>query len=167
MKKEVKDMTTKELLLELGNRLEFLEKYIKNLDNCQADNSDEELQKQEEQEETTDLETAIQECIKQLGIPGHIKGYLYVKEAIKMVVEDREILEGITKCLYPTLAKKHETTPSRVERAIRHAIEVGWLRGDTELMDKIFGCTISLAKGKPTNSEFIAMVADYVGRNFF
>lgn len=95
-----------------------------------------------------------------MGVPAHIKGYQYLREAIKMVVEEVSLLGGVTKELYPLIAQKYATTPSRVERAIRHAIELAWDRGNTEMMNKFFGYTINLERGKPTNSEFIAMIAD-------
>jgi two-component system response regulator (stage 0 sporulation protein A) len=98
--------------------------------------------------------------MRELGIPAHIKGYLYLKDAVIMVVDRVDLLSRITKELYPAIAEKHFTTPSRVERAIRHAIEVAWDRGNMEYIQKVFGHTISQEKGKPTNSEFIAMVAD-------
>ena len=92
--------------------------------------------------------------------PAHIKGYQYLREAILLTIEDMDIINAVTKVLYPTVAKKFNTTPSRVERAIRHAIEVAWDRGDIETLQKFFGYTVSNIKGKPTNSEFIAMIAD-------
>jgi two-component system response regulator (stage 0 sporulation protein A) len=106
------------------------------------------------------LESEITNIIHEIGVPAHIKGYLYLREAIFMVVNDVELLSAVTKELYPSIAKKFNTTASRVERAIRHAIEVAWSRGQVETMNKIFGYTIHNSKGKPTNSEFIAMVAD-------
>lgn len=106
------------------------------------------------------LESEITNIIHEIGVPAHIKGYLYLREAIFMVVNDVELLSAVTKELYPTIAKKFNTTASRVERAIRHAIEVAWSRGQVETINKIFGYTIHNSKGKPTNSEFIAMVAD-------
>ena len=96
----------------------------------------------------------------ELGIPAHIKGYMYLRDAIIMVTSRVELLSRITKELYPAIAEKYSTTPSRVERAIRHAIEVAWTRGNVEFIDEMFGHTVSQDKGKPTNSEFIAMVAD-------
>ena len=93
-------------------------------------------------------------------MPAHIKGYQYLREAIIMVVSDIDMINQITKQLYPEIAEKYHTTPSRVERAIRHAIEVAWGRGQQETVEQIFGYTVSAAKGKPTNSEFIAMIAD-------
>ena len=106
------------------------------------------------------LEAEITNIIHEIGVPAHIKGYLYLREAIQMVVNDVELLSAVTKELYPSIAKKYNTTASRVERAIRHAIEVAWSRGQIETINKIFGYTIHNDKGKPTNSEFIAMVAD-------
>lgn len=109
-----------------------------------------------------DLEGLVTECIHELGVPAHIKGYQYIRTAIMMVIDDMEMLNYITKELYPTIAKKYKTTSSRVERAIRHSIEVAWSRGRPEVMNSIFGYTIDTGKGKPTNSEFIAMVADKI-----
>jgi two-component system, response regulator, stage 0 sporulation protein A len=106
------------------------------------------------------LEAEITSIIHEIGVPAHIKGYLYLREAIQMVVNDIELLSAVTKELYPSIAKKFNTTASRVERAIRHAIEVAWSRGQVDTINKIFGYTIHNDKGKPTNSEFIAMVAD-------
>lgn len=100
--------------------------------------------------------------IHELGVPAHIKGYQYLREAIMMAVEDIDMLGSITKILYPTIAKKYQTTASRVERAIRHAIEVAWSRGKMETLDALFGYTINTGKGKPTNSEFIALIADKI-----
>lgn len=107
-----------------------------------------------------DLEAEITNIIHEIGVPAHIKGYMYLREAISMVVENVELLSAVTKELYPSIAKKYNTTASRVERAIRHAIEVAWSRGQVETINKLFGYTIHNDKGKPTNSEFIAMVAD-------
>ncbi|MEF9933772.1 MAG: sporulation transcription factor Spo0A [Clostridium sp.] len=106
------------------------------------------------------LEADITNIIHEIGVPAHIKGYLYLREAIQMVVKDIELLSAVTKELYPSIAKKYNTTASRVERAIRHAIEVAWSRGQVETINRIFGYTVHNDKGKPTNSEFIAMVAD-------
>ena len=111
---------------------------------------------------TRDLEKDVTDMIHEIGVPAHIKGYQYLREAIMMSVEDVEMLGSITKVLYPTIAKKYQTTPSRVERAIRHAIEVAWSRGRMETLDALFGYTINTAKGKPTNSEFIALIADKI-----
>ena len=106
------------------------------------------------------LETKITGILHEIGVPAHIRGYHYMREAIMMAVDDLDILNYITKELYPTIARKCNTTPSRVERAIRHAIEVAWSRGRVEIIDKLFGYTINNHKGKPTNSEFIALIAD-------
>ncbi|MFB1050414.1 sporulation transcription factor Spo0A [Paraliobacillus sp. JSM ZJ581] len=107
-----------------------------------------------------DLETSITHIIHEIGVPAHIKGYMYLREAITMVYNDIELLGSITKVLYPDIAKKFNTTASRVERAIRHAIEVAWSRGNIDSISALFGYTINVSKAKPTNSEFIAMVAD-------
>lgn len=116
----------------------------------------------EEPKEMTseDLETRVTDMIHEIGIPAHIKGYHYLRDAIMMAVEDMDVLNAVTKVLYPTVAKKHKTTSSRVERAIRHAIEVAWSRGKLDTLDDLFGYTVSNGKGKPTNSEFIALIAD-------
>jgi len=109
-----------------------------------------------------DLEKDVTDMIHEIGVPAHIKGYQYLREAIMMSVEDMDMLNSITKLLYPTIAKKFQTTPSRVERAIRHAIEVAWSRGRMETLESLFGYTINTGKGKPTNSEFIALIADKI-----
>ncbi|MDP4085584.1 MAG: sporulation transcription factor Spo0A [Bacillota bacterium] len=106
------------------------------------------------------LDASITGIIHEIGVPAHIKGYLYLREAISMVYNDIELLGSITKVLYPDIAKKYNTTASRVERAIRHAIEVAWSRGNIDSISSLFGYTVSMTKAKPTNSEFIAMVAD-------
>jgi two-component system response regulator (stage 0 sporulation protein A) len=106
------------------------------------------------------LDVAVTNIIHEIGVPAHIKGYHYLRDAILMVVEEINLLGGITKELYPMIAQKYNTTPSRVERAIRHAIELAWDRGNMEAISKFFGYTVNMAKGKPTNSEFIAMIAD-------
>lgn len=106
------------------------------------------------------LESLVTEIIHEIGVPAHIKGYQYLREAIILTINDMDIINAVTKVLYPTVAKKFSTTPSRVERAIRHAIEVAWDRGDLETLQKFFGYTVSNIKGKPTNSEFVAMIAD-------
>lgn len=108
------------------------------------------------------LETDVTNMIHEIGVPAHIKGYQYLRDAIIMSVKDMEMLSSITKILYPTIAKMHQTTPSRVERAIRHAIEVAWSRGKMDTIDELFGYTVSNGKGKPTNSEFIALIADRI-----
>jgi two-component system response regulator (stage 0 sporulation protein A) len=106
------------------------------------------------------LEAVVTDVIHEIGVPAHIKGYQYLREAIIITVQDMDAINAVTKVLYPAVAKKFSTTPSRVERAIRHAIEVAWDRGDLETLQKFFGYTVSNIKGKPTNSEFIAMIAD-------
>jgi len=106
------------------------------------------------------LESTVTAIIHEIGVPAHIKGYQYLREAIMIAVEDMEVINAVTKILYPEVAKRFGTTASRVERAIRHAIEVAWDRGDLETLQKYFGYTVSNSKGKPTNSEFIAMIAD-------
>ncbi|WP_017415724.1 sporulation transcription factor Spo0A [Clostridium tunisiense] len=110
--------------------------------------------------EPMNLEAEITSIIHEIGVPAHIKGYMYLREAITLVVNDIELLSAVTKELYPSIAKRYNTTASRVERAIRHAIEVAWSRGQVDTINKLFGYTIHNDKGKPTNSEFIAMVAD-------
>jgi len=106
------------------------------------------------------IEAMVTSIIHEIGVPAHIKGYQYLREAIMIAVDDMEVINAITKVLYPQVAKTFSTTPSRVERAIRHAIEVAWDRGDLETLQRFFGYTVSNTKGKPTNSEFIALIAD-------
>ena len=108
------------------------------------------------------LENDVTQMLHEIGIPAHIKGYQYLRDAIIMSVSDKEMLASVTKILYPTIAKKHQTTPSRVERAIRHAIEVAWSRGKMDTINELFGYTVSTGKGKPTNSEFIALIVDKI-----
>lgn len=108
------------------------------------------------------MEEIITEIIHDVGVPAHIKGYQYLREAILMSVNDMDMLNSVTKILYPEVAKKYQTTPSRVERAIRHAIEVAWSRGRVETIEEMFGYTVSQGKGKPTNSEFIALITDKI-----
>lgn len=108
------------------------------------------------------LERQVTEIIHDIGIPAHIKGYQYIREAIIMAVQDMKIIDAVTKLLYPAVARKFQTTPSRVERAIRHAVEVAWDRGNVDTLNSYFGYTIQGSKGKPTNSEFIAMIADKI-----
>ena len=124
-----------------------------NLDNVQTVNS---------YAAVHDLEKDVTDMIHEIGVPAHIKGYQYLREAIQMAVNDIDMLGAITKTLYPTIASKYQTTPSRVERAIRHAIEVAWNRGRMETLDSLFGYTINTGKGKPTNSEFIALISDKI-----
>ena len=111
-------------------------------------------------EANSNLEIQVTEIIHQIGVPAHIKGYQYLRDAILLAIEDDTIINAVTKRLYPAVAKKHGTTSSRVERAIRHAIEVAWDRGDVDVLNSYFGYTIHNSRGKPTNSEFIAMISD-------
>ncbi len=108
----------------------------------------------------TSIESMVTSVIHEIGVPAHIKGYQYLREAIIIAVNDMDVINAITKVLYPQVAKTFQTTPSRVERAIRHAIEVAWDRGDLDTLQRFFGYTVSNTKGKPTNSEFIALIAD-------
>lgn len=110
--------------------------------------------------EPSDLESQVTSVIHKIGVPAHIKGYQYLRTAIMMTVRDNDLINSVTKILYPTVAKQYKTTASRVERAIRHAIEVAWDRGDLETLNSYFGYTIQSQRGKPTNSEFIAMISD-------
>jgi two-component system response regulator (stage 0 sporulation protein A) len=107
-----------------------------------------------------DIESQVTKIIHQIGVPAHIKGYQYLRTAILMTISDNDIINSVTKILYPSVAKKYSTTTSRVERAIRHAIEVAWDRGDVDTLNDFFGYTVQNNRGKPTNSEFIAMIAD-------
>ncbi len=123
--------------------------------------SPEELKRNEELARYN-LESDVTNIIHEIGVPAHIKGYQYLRDAIMMSVDDSEMLDSITKILYPSIAKQHGTTPSRVERAIRHAIEVAWSRGKVDTIDELFGYTVNNGKGKPTNSEFVALIADKI-----
>ena len=118
------------------------------------------LHRRAETSGSSTLEMRVTEIIHQIGVPAHIKGYQYLRDSILMAIEDEEIINAVTKRLYPAVAKKHGTTSSRVERAIRHAIEVAWDRGDVDVLNSYFGYTIHNGRGKPTNSEFIAMISD-------
>lgn len=111
------------------------------------------------------IELVISDIMRQIGVPAHIKGYHYLRQAIKLTVDDPELMQAVTKVLYPTIAKTNKTTSSRVERAIRHAIEVAWDRGDVDVLSSYFGYTIQNSRGKPTNSEFIAMISDKLRLN--
>lgn len=122
----------------------------------------EEKRPEEPAEKVYDLEQDVTDIIHEIGVPAHIKGYQYLREAIMMSVREPAMISSITKVLYPTIAKQFQTTPSRVERAIRHAIEVAWSRGRMETLDALFGYTVNTGKGKPTNSEFIALIADRI-----
>ncbi len=106
------------------------------------------------------VDVEVTNIIREIGIPAHIKGYQYLRDAIMMIISEVELLGAVTKVLYPMIAEKYSTTPSRVERAIRHAIEVAWNRGNIDMINRLFGYTVKLEKGKPTNSEFMAMIAD-------
>ncbi len=117
-------------------------------------------QKPTQETNTPDIETQVTKIIHQIGVPAHIKGYQYLRTAILLTIQDSDIINSVTKVLYPSVAKKYQTTTSRVERAIRHAIEVAWDRGDVDTLNSYFGYTIQNNRGKPTNSEFIAMIAD-------
>lgn len=142
----------------LINRIRYVKSNKKLLDNKRAalvtDNS--------EAVSDRSLEADITEIIHDIGIPAHIKGYQYLRDSIMLSVKDNDVINSITKILYPTIAKKYQTTSSRVERVIRHAIEVAWNRGNTDTLNGLFGYTISNGKGKPTNSEFIALIADKI-----
>lgn len=115
-----------------------------------------------ENPKTTTLTRRVTELLHSLGVPAHIKGYNYLREAVICAVNDQTVIDGITKVLYPQVAKTFQTTPNRVERAIRHAIELAWDRGDLDTLQRFFGYTVSSFKGKPTNSEFIALVSDHI-----
>lgn len=120
----------------------------------------EKLNKSSNQFSENDMDVVISDIMRQIGVPAHIKGYHYLRTAIKLSIDNSEMLGSVTKLLYPTVAKMYNTTSSRVERAIRHAIEVAWDRGDIDVLNSYFGYTIQSQRGKPTNSEFIAMIAD-------
>ena len=117
---------------------------------------------EESEDESQALDREVTAVIHEVGVPAHIKGYQYVREAIVIAVQDMDVINAVTKVLYPEVARRYSTTPSRVERAVRHAIEVAWDRGDLETLQRYFGYTVSNTKGKPTNSEFIAMIADRI-----
>lgn len=146
------DIFTKRIYELVGNSSSVDKKYNIDLDNILI-NTNSYISE-------NDLETDITNVIHEIGVPAHIKGYQYLREAISMVVENLDLLGAVTKELYPSIAKKYNTTPSRVERAIRHAIEVAWSRGKIDTINKLFGYTVHNDKGKPTNSEFIAIIAD-------
>ena len=153
-----------EKLIECINHMDIDYCKIKGLD--QKIRQKEKLQSVEIRKQRTvldyefNMKQDVTKIIRDLGIPAHIKGYQYIREGIIMAIEDINMMNYITKLLYPTIAKKYKTTSSSVERAIRHAIEVAWSRGKVELLEEMFGYTISAGKGKPTNSEFIALIAD-------
>lgn len=143
---------------------EILSKRIFQISNLSSikDSPKEELSVLDNQitDEENTIENDVTEIIREIGIPAHIKGYQYIREGIMMAIKDMNMLNFITKLLYPTIAKKYKTTSSSVERAIRHAIEVAWNRGKIDVIEEMFGYTVSAGKGKPTNSEFIALIAD-------
>ena len=140
-----------------SNLLEYVDSMLKN-----RNKKSEESQPQNSTptDNTPDIEAQVTRIIHQIGVPAHIKGYQYLRTAILLTVKDSDIINSVTKVLYPSVAKKYQTTTSRVERAIRHAIEVAWDRGDVDTLNSYFGYTIQNNRGKPTNSEFIAMIAD-------
>lgn len=140
----------------LLNRIKSVRKLFRNNEKKSEDTKSENAARGE------NLENRVTNMLHEIGIPAHIKGYHYLRDAIIMAVEDMDVLNAITKILYPTVAKKYQTTSSRVERAIRHAIEVAWSRGKLDTLDELFGYTVSTGKGKPTNSEFIALIADTI-----
>lgn len=141
------------------DRIKYVKNHVnvKNMENRKVNAYEKALEAEEH-----NLEADVTEIIHEIGVPAHIKGYQYLRDAIIMSVNDMEMLNSITKILYPTIAKKYQTTPSRVERAIRHAIEVAWSRGKMDTIDEMFGYTIHNGKGKPTNSEFIALITDRI-----
>lgn len=140
-----------------SNLLEYVDSMLKNRN---KKNEEAQQPKQEQTDNTPDIEAQVTRIIHQIGVPAHIKGYQYLRTAILLTVKDSDIINSVTKVLYPSVAKKYQTTTSRVERAIRHAIEVAWDRGDVDTLNSYFGYTIQNNRGKPTNSEFIAMIAD-------
>ena len=139
-------------------------KTVRNITSVTEDNTTKHQEKVHK-ESGKPLEEIVTEIIHDVGVPAHIKGYQYLREAIVMSVLDMDMLNSVTKVLYPEVAKKFKTTPSRVERAIRHAIEVAWSRGKVDTIEELFGYTISIGKGKPTNSEFIALITDKIRMN--
>lgn len=138
------------------------ENNIIEIENSLSEEADYEIDFDEKKSKNKGLESEVTSIIHEVGVPAHIKGYHYLRDAIIMSVNDMEMLGAVTKILYPAIAKKHNTTSSRVERAIRHAIEVAWSRGRIETIEDLFGYTINEGKGKPTNSEFIALIADKI-----
>ena len=140
----------------LLNRIKSVRKMFRNYEKKNEDTTQDIVSREKE------LENHVTNMLHEIGIPAHIKGYHYLRDAIIMAVDDMDVLNAITKVLYPTVAKKYQTTSSRVERAIRHAIEVAWNRGKLDTLDELFGYTVSTGKGKPTNSEFIALIADTI-----
>lgn len=166
----------KEIATEAVTLIRRLEVILKLLESCseeaveeiskEADNADiiEELKITEVTE--VNIEVVISKLFRDLGIPTHIKGYGFLKDGILLAIEDKKSLEQITKTVYPTIARKNQTTPSKVERGIRHAIEVAWKRGNTKVQNELFGYSILEDKGKPTNSEFLSAIAYYITLEF-
>ncbi len=144
--------------LNQSNLIEYVDSMLKNR-SSKTERSSERADKSST-DDTPDIEAQVTRIIHQIGVPAHIKGYQYLRTAILLTVKDSDIINSVTKILYPSVAKKYSTTTSRVERAIRHAIEVAWDRGDVDTLNSYFGYTIQNNRGKPTNSEFIAMIAD-------
>ena len=140
-----------------SNLIEYVDSMLKNRTRKPAEPQ---AEKNELTDNIPDIEAQVTRIIHQIGVPAHIKGYQYLRTAILLTVKDSDIINSVTKVLYPSVAKKYQTTTSRVERAIRHAIEVAWDRGDVDTLNSYFGYTIQNNRGKPTNSEFIAMIAD-------
>ena len=140
-----------------SNLIEYVDSMLKNRSRKPSETLP---AKSEQVDNIPDIEAQVTRIIHQIGVPAHIKGYQYLRTAILLTVKDSDIINSVTKVLYPSVAKKYQTTTSRVERAIRHAIEVAWDRGDVDTLNSYFGYTIQNNRGKPTNSEFIAMIAD-------
>ena len=140
-----------------SNLIEYVDSMLKNRNKKPDDTQNE---KSVQPDNIPDIEAQVTRIIHQIGVPAHIKGYQYLRTAILLTVKDSDVINSVTKVLYPSVAKKYQTTTSRVERAIRHAIEVAWDRGDVDTLNSYFGYTIQNNRGKPTNSEFIAMIAD-------
>ena len=149
-----------ELCLLKPYNIESLCEHINALSKARSEGTETPQQKNTNSNRVPDIETQVTKIIHQIGVPAHIKGYQYLRTAILLTVNDSDIINSVTKILYPSVAKKYQTTTSRVERAIRHAIEVAWDRGDVDTLNSYFGYTIQNNRGKPTNSEFIAMIAD-------
>lgn len=146
----------REVIEEMIREIDFIKGKLKTLISDVSQDTNETAQKQDS------IAVEVTYCIRKIGIPANIKGYDYIREAIKMVMDDPTSINSITKCIYPMIANKFGTSTAKVERAIRWAIEVAWQRGNNEVIDKLFGYTVSLKKGRPTNSEFIALVADEI-----
>lgn len=159
IKKERADRFIFEIIIPKENYLPT-EKNVLKIEADHTEEVDDEVDFEEKKKRG--LESEVTSIIHEVGVPAHIKGYHYLRDAIIMSVNDMEMLGAVTKILYPAIAKKHNTTSSRVERAIRHAIEVAWSRGRIETIEDLFGYTINEGKGKPTNSEFIALIADKI-----